>query len=346
MFVKKNAWLAISIFCVMSNLSALEMDWGRYYPQMFEKEKNSFTFNLNYGWMTDFKAEVSETRNNYARYLEFYSFEDLGFDDKYAIYGFQMEKKWKYLSVALELDYFNPKEDIIAGGDFAIAMEEVDYNGQTYQYMLIPEGLGISTDIKGAILELNTYITPFFLQVTEAMHFTPWFNLGLYSVAGKIKIDAGEPHGITLNENNPNEYVIGGKAEGWFGAGMPEIGFGGECVFEFLTHNNTEYDFVFNFNIVNYNWEGSTDDFAILNVQHAKDIDLNYTKHEFKFYWEFPVFKSSSFLAGIKYQIISADVTIEDIKQTQTNEGDSNDRYNKEIELDVNNLTFFVSIRT
>lgn len=354
--VKKMTWFVIFV-SVMTTLSAVEMDWGRYYPKTYEKDKDSFTFTLNYGWLTDFKGEVLETkragddyyerRNEYEHYLEYYTFEDLGFDDKYAIYGFQMEKRWKYISLAMDFGYFNPKAEAVADREeYAIAMEEIEYNGQTYEYMLIPKGQSFSTDIDGAILELNSYITPFSLQMTDAVHFTPWINLGIYSVAGKFKIDAGEPQGITNYEYHPYDYVIGGKGEGWFGAGMPEIGFGGECVFEFLTRNNTEYNFVFQFNIVNYSWEGSTGDFGILNVRHEKDIDLSYTNNEFKFYWEFPIFESSSFLAGIKYQIVSADATIEASDKSEQEEEALKEKYDKEISTDITNLSFFISIRT
>ena len=344
-------------FFLFNGLFAMDMDWGRYYIKTYEKDMDNFTFSMNYGWLTDFSGEVTETkragedyyerRNEYEHYLENYSFKDLGFDDKYAIYGFQMEKRWKYISVALDFGYFNPKADAVADREeYAIAMEEVEYNGNTYEYMLIPKGQSFSTKIDGGILELNTYITPFSVGITDAVHFTPWLNLGLYSVAGKFKIDAGEPQGITQYEYHPYDYVIGGKGEGWFGVGVPEIGFGGECVFEFQTRNNTDYDFVFQFNIVNYSWEGSTDDLGILNVRHAKDIDLSYTNNEFKLYWEFPIFESSSFLAGIKYQIISADATIEATHKTDEEQDALKEKYDKDIATDINNLTFFISIRT
>lgn len=331
--------------------------WGRYFPQKFKEDNKTFTLSLTKGYFPKFNGEVIETkrasrdynanRSDYANHLATYTFSDLGFDDTYSLIGLNLERSWKYLTLTFGGSTFSASSSATARETYGINVESVDYAGQEYENILIPEGQTFDSKLNGALINLGVNITPCYFSFGDIIHFTPWFHLGVFSIAGKFKIDAGEAQGVTTDyEYEPIEYVIGGQASGWFAAGFPEWGIGGEVVMEMATVGGFEYNLIFQANFAMMDYTGSTDDFGI-NARRAKDITLDYKNNEFGFFVEFPsFFKSANILIGLKYQLLNADASVN--ARPQSSEEAINllqEKYDKDVSVDINIINGIISVQ-
>jgi len=348
---------AVLFFNILINFHTFaDIRSGRYIQEKFKGGEDSpFMISLHIGTISSFDVSVKETkrasrtydenREQYEKYLEDYTLDDLGISDGYALYGFQLEKRFKFLTLLFDFSYFSFEESSYAKDEpYAIGVKEISYQGNEYEYMLIPEGQSFDTEINGGIIQLDAVLTPFHVSFMESCHVTPWIFMGIYSIAGEFNIDAGEPQGITNYEYHPYDYVIGGEGEGWFGAGFPSYGIGGEFSLNFPTSDNDSINLVMQLKLIDVSWDGSTDDLG-LNVRNAKDIELDYKNTEFRIYVELPVFKKKDILIGLKYQSMEANAITEAIERNESEIEAIKEKYDKNIDIEVETLSLIVSIR-
>jgi hypothetical protein len=344
-------FLAAVFFVFNAAAGPVRAGFGRYFPEKYEKERETLTVSLTTGRIMDLDGRVVETkragfeyeerREEYERYLENYTLDELGFDDSYPLLGLTFEKRWRWFTFVFDGAYFDIDVSSVAEReDFAVEVKEVEYGGNEYEHMLIPRGREFDTEVQGGIVAFNALFTPFHVTFDDTFHLSPWLHFGVYSFSGDFTIDAGPAEGLTHYEIVDYDYVIGGKGEGWLGAGFPEIGLGGEVILEVLP----EYFLVFQANFVTVDWEGSTDDFGI-TVRHEKDIELEYENSEIKVFVEFPMKKRFEFLAGIKYQNMEADAVVEARDRSDEEQLELREKYDKNISFDLTTLSAFTSIR-
>ncbi len=257
------------------------------------------------------EEEAATASDSYYDKLEDYSLEELGFDESYGTLGINLEKQWKYLTLQTEFQYMSASGSGTAEREpFAIGVGEVEYEGKEYDYMLIPEGDSYDAELQGGLINLKALITPFHMEVTEAVSITPWIHVGLFSVLGYYEIDAGEPSGVTTYESHPHQYVVGGKGSGWSGLVIPHVGFGGE-VKVLLGHvKHGDVRLAVQGDLALLEWAGSTSDIGA-SSRNEKDVDLNYTAQELRAIVEIPVSKGSDLLLGMSFRHLEADADVE-----------------------------------
>ncbi len=221
--MKKNTRLLLCLFMPLSlSVSSAETVGGRN----IEPGK-SFEISVHTGTLTDLSGRVDEQSRlvqDFGSSLrdtpESYDFEELGFTDDYSVTGFTLEKQWKYFTLRLKSNIASIDAKNHAVRDFYIGVDEVNFRGQAYEYMYIPEGKSYDAEMDLWIAHVSAMWTPLTFGAQSPVEFTPWLSLGVYGMLSDFQVSAGKARGITLSENPPREYVIGGKGEGTNGGAI------------------------------------------------------------------------------------------------------------------------------
>jgi len=201
-------------------------------------EGSNTALRITLGTISEFEGMVQETTRSFydATDQEFkqslrenYDLDDFGMDAGCGTIGLGFENARKYFTFQLDASLMNPDAHAVAGRNYYIGVgDDVSFQGRGYDNMLIPEGRSFAMDVIGATMDIRGLITPFTVSPCRRLSITPWLDLGLFLFLGHYEIDAGPATGVTRYLNPPEDFVIGGRSEGFIGAGLPQIGFGGE----------------------------------------------------------------------------------------------------------------------
>lgn len=341
--MKKSIWI-IFIFLFMGNseLYAGIFQWGRNL-----QNRKTFEVNLSGGKVVKIEGSVEETIRPYYQLIgqdtpgESYSLSDLGLDGKKAVFGLGIEQRWKYITLEVGGFYYNPTSDTTALRDYYLGIsDEIEYQGEKYDYMMIPEGQHFTADLKSVFCEFDILVTPVTIVPSSELEFIPFLYLGIAGVFGKYNLDAGPPTGVTVYEDPPRDYVIGGQTESWTGAGVPGIGLGGEI----RIGPPDGFRLVLEGRYVLFRYDGSTD-YIPISIRHEKDIDLDYDSYEGKIQLEFPLSDKLDMVFGVAYEYvkIDGDATATDKSPEEIEE--EREKYDKKIYFELSELQGFAGLK-
>lgn len=322
---------------------------GRYL-----EEGDGFSAHVLFGQLQSLEGTVEETKRaytetpgileDYARYLENYSLEELGFDESYPSYGFSLEQQWTYLTFQLEATYAKADaEGTPEREPFAIGVNEVTFEGETYEYMLIPEGQPYTADFDTYTFNARALITPFYIQPVPDLVFSPWLHLGLFGGYSSYTIDAGPAQLVTTYEHHPYDYVVGGTGEGDGFVGVPELGLGGELRF-LLGSEEHPVDLIFQGSYAVLDWEGSTDSLGV-SARNEKNVDLSYETYELRALLEFPISEKSDLVLGVMFRHTETDAEIEALRRPEEEQLDRVEKYDKTVTFTSDFLYGMAGIR-
>lgn len=334
----------------------------------FDNENDRpFSINLTLGQFNLNSGEVKETRraydNNenpsgYEAYLSSYSFDELGLVGSYPTYGISFEKQWKFFTLRVEGSYINADASGVADmhetasnvadkdKGYYISVDEVSFNGRTYEYMFIPNGQSFNASIDGGSAAIRGLITPFsFGNHEDVVTFSPWLHLGVYAVGGHYKIDAGPARGTVQYEVPPETYVVGGTGEGDLVAALPEVGLGGELRIWLGHMRNGDAVLSLQGDLGYLTYSGATSDLGI-DSENEKDIDLTYQNIEFTAMLQLPVSQKCDLLMGVTYRIMTADGDLSSQNRDEVaQETTYHEKYDKHAEIDTSFLYGSVGVR-
>lgn len=261
---------------------------------------------------------------------------DFNLDDGYATVGLKYEKAGRYFSWQAEASLMNPDTEAVARRNYYIAVgDDIEYNGQTYDHMKIPEGESFTAELLGGTFELRGQLTPFTFKPGEAFSITPWVELGIFSFAGQYKIDAGEARGVTQYQNPPEDFVIGGSSKGITGIGLPEWGGGGEV--RIGTDDSLCLSLRGSYTICEYN--GGTR--ILTSSSHReKSIDLDHDNLRLQAHLELPTVSGRAWLLGVRYQKVESAALIESQAETDEEIIARRERFDKEVEFNFESIEF------
>ncbi|MGD9873201.1 MAG: hypothetical protein AB7T27_02915 [Kiritimatiellia bacterium] len=339
---------AAVISCCASLIARAQVYAGRAMDPLDE----DFSITLKPGLITAISGYVKETKRaytdipgsqlDYAHYLENYDLEELGFDESYGSLGLGIEKNWRYVTFLLDFSYFEANATATAENEpFAIGVEDVEFEGQSYDYMYIPQGSSADIELQAGTAELGLLLTPFCISTEEGFDFSPWIRGGLLTMAGSYTIDAGPAQGVRTYEYHPYPYVIGGTGEGWAGIVMPEWGFGGEMRI-WLNPEGTKI--ICSGNYMMLDWAGSSESLGV-DARNAKDIDLSYKSIDLTALLEHPLSDGVDFLIGGSFRHLETDATIEAQHKTAEEQDAAREKYDKEASFEMNIFYLLVGLR-
>lgn len=322
-----------------------EFKGGRYLD-----DGKTFSMRFNVGRLDGLDGRVEETKRagtaevtDEGRFLETYTFDELGFDDSYSTLGVELEKRWKWVTAQLDLKYANVDADARARRVYAIGVEEVSFEGETYEYMLIPDGREFEAEMDTLIVDAKLKITPFHYESSERwVSFSPWLLVGVFAMGGDFTIDAGEPEGVTTYEIDPYPYVVGGRGEGTVGGVLPEIGLGAELRLGLWEMNADRAELVFQAEYAWLDLAANTGDFGV-SARNEKNVDTTFHNMEVRGQLELPFSDATDFVVGggMKTIDIEASVTADRLEPGET----TTEKYDKEGEIEMTSYFAFAGLK-
>lgn len=166
---------------------------------------------------------------------ETYDTSDFNLDGSYGLFGLSCDAMWSFVGLQLDTAFFSPSTRATARRDYYIAVgDDIEYQGNSYDHLLIPKGTTFDADLTGNLSELTLRLVPVGFKAGESLRINPSLELGVLFFGGKYEIDAGETTGVKTYQNPPEDFAIGGQASGYAGLIAPqwgpglEVRFGGE----------------------------------------------------------------------------------------------------------------------
>jgi hypothetical protein len=271
---------------------------------------------------------------------ENYSWSELGFDESLATYGFNLEKMWTYVTLQGRFMMANPTVSHVADRNYYIGVGSVNFNGQEYEYLLIPEGTSYEGDINLYQMDLRLQVTPFSLGTPQTSMFTPWFHLGFNGFMADYDIEAGQSIRVTQYENPPRDYVVGGRATGTTGLIVPEIGFGAEVMFA-LSQQTRLY---LQGHAALLKFDGSNSDFGV-SSRNEKAIDLDYHSFGARLLLEQEIHAHADLIVGVEFQHMSGTATVEAEDKDEATILALREKFDKEALFELSSVTAFIGLR-
>ena len=316
--------------------------------------ERSLSIEGSVGYLRSIDGRITETKRAYSdgsgpssfsRYLENYDFSELGFDEDYMSYGLRLQKKWTYVTLGMAANYTK----LTASGraerePFALGVGGIEFEGQSYDYMLIEQGQAYDAEIQTGLFVFNLDLTPFHIASEERwISFSPWFHLGLMAVLASYEIDAGPAKGVTTYEFHPYEYVINGKADGFNGGAVPEIGFGGELKMGLSERNERMMNLVLQGQYFFLDVDTSLGSFGV-SSRNDKDVSIDYSGIEINAYLEIPLKDDRDLLLGLRYRHVEADIDVEAQRRSQAEQEALVEKYDKNAILEFDTVYGTVGI--
>ena len=270
---------------------------------------------------------------------ERFDLNDFDMDGGFLAAGIATENIWEYFTLQFELLFMNPETDTVAQRNYYIAVDGMSFNGQEFDNQQIPTGTPFTAEIFGALAEINGFFTPITIQVSESFRFTPWIGIGLFMFFGEYEIDAGEAKGVVQYQFPPENFVVGGESDGYIGAGLPEIGIGGEMTFG----NSKGVNVVVQGHIATFQYKGSTSYFTT-SSRRDKDVDIDHVHGWLQAALEFPLESGRALTVGSKIDMVQSKVDIQSEPGTIEEIIARRERFDKRVDFEMTIATAFVGI--
>lgn len=270
---------------------------------------------------------------------ERFDLSDFDMDGGFLAVGLATENRWKYFTLQFELLFMNPKTETVAQRNYYIAVDSVSFNGQELDNQQIPAGTPFKAEILGGLTQINGLFTPISIQTSESFRFTPWIGIGLFMFFGEYEIDAGEARGVVQYQFPPDNFVVGGKSDGYIGACLPELGIGGELLFG----NDEGVNFAVQGHIATFQYEGSTSYFTT-SSRRDKHADIDHVHGWLRASLEFPLESGRALSVGGKLDMIQSDVDIQSEPGSTEEIIARRERFDKRVNFEMTTATAFVGV--
>lgn len=234
---------------------------------------------------------------------------DLGIDEgtETTLFGGSLTYKW----VTLLVDIRNNTVDAsgTAESDIRVNVDGLNFNGLDLEYLLIPVGSDYTVDSQSNWIGAGLRITPFTINPTGRLRFTPWIHLGAQYVDTSFDIDSGNTVRLEVPGFENRVFAVQGQASGEAQLIIPEYGIGAE--FRLRFHNEGERGMQLvasgTYKILSYDGELSSlgvdnDDF--------EDLIIDYTALDLGLELLFPLGDYLQLKAGLFLEQVEADVDL------------------------------------
>ena len=86
---------------------------------------------------------------------------DFDLDGTYGLFGLSCDAMWSFVGLQLDTAFFQPSTRSTARRDYYIAVgDDVDYQGRSYDHLMIPKGTTFDADLTGNLTELTLRLVP------------------------------------------------------------------------------------------------------------------------------------------------------------------------------------------
>jgi len=344
-------WLLIVVglpLGVLPSGASAGLRWGRT-----TVDGSSVILAPTFGQVTKLDGSVRETTRPFydltdpaknEQFAESYSLQELGFKDGYQTFGLSFEAAWRYFTLQMDATYLEASVHSVANRDYYIGVSDVSFQGQNYDYMVIPEGQDYRVDFSAGMLNLRGVVTPVSLELGRHVAITPGLYLGLATFVGQFTVEAGPARGVVEYEIPPREYVVGGRGEGWSVMALPEVGAGGEVRLRMGDESRRGPELAFQGFYAISDFAADTDDLGA-SSRHNKTIDLEYEHYEARLLLALPLSRSFDLLLGAAYGYMRADADVLAQEATPEEIEARREKFNKKVHLELSTLTALVGLQ-
>ena len=304
-------WLLVACLGFGSVVHADVLTFGRS-----EEGGRGVEIGLRAGVIHDFNAVVQETTRRLYDVMgedwkqdraNTFAMEDFNVSGAHPAIGLGFQRSGRFLTFLVDANYFAISSDAVARRDYYLNhVGSLEYEGITYKNMVILEGEAFSFDVNAAALEFRFQITPFTLQPVRGVRIVPFLDAGIFGFAGRYDIDAGESRGVIQYQNPIEDFVVGGRATGMSGMGLPEYGGG----IEIRAGQPDTAQLVLHTHYVICRYNGSTS-YLTSSRHRDKNLDIDHHNVRVRLYGEFPLRSGRSWMLGGQFQQIRSDGLIE-----------------------------------
>jgi len=234
----------------------------------------------------------------------------------------------------LDISVLEIESSSVASRNYYIGVSDsIEYEGESYDNMKIPEGTPFDFSIVGGTLDTKLMFTPFSLHLAEGLRFTPMLGIGIFGFVGDYEIDAGPAQGVVQYQDPPKDFVICGEASGTVGLGLPEYGGGAEI--RIGTENSV--NLVIQGHYLMCEYDGSTQ-FLTSSAHREKNVDMEHTNIRGRVYLEMPLKNSRSIMLGVQYQEIETEAFISSTATDPDEILALQERFDKEVEFGLTSM--------
>ena len=307
-------------------------------------------FGLRTGVITEFNAVVQETTRRLYDVMDEewkqdraneFALEDFNVSGVHPSIGLGLKRSGRFLTFLVDANYFSISSDAVAHRDYYLnAVGSLEYEDKTYDNMVILEGDEFSFDIHGVGLEFRFQITPFTLQPVRGVRIIPFLDAGLFGFAGRYDIDAGESRDVIQYQNPIEDFVVGGRASGISGMGLPEYGGG----LEMRIGQPHTPQFVLHTHYVVCRYSGSTS-FLTSSSHRSKNLEIDHHNFRIRLYGEFPLRSGRCWVVGGQFQHIRSDGVVESTATDRDEIIARRERFDKEFAFRMTMYTAMVGMR-
>ncbi len=329
-----------NVICVVVLLAGMAGSASAQWIRAGRDLENGRDFNLRLtgGSITEFQAMVQETTRRVYEVAgedwkqdraNRFDLNDFNVTGSHTTLGLSMEKAWKYLTLQLDGSYLSISSEAVARRDYYIGIgNEIVYAGVAYDHMVIQEGTTFAFDVQGATLEAHFLLTPFTLHPFHGVRLTPFADVGLFGFAGAYDLDAGETRGVIQYQNPPENFAVGGQADGIIGMGLPQ--YGGGLELRLGTEDRINLVLMGSYTICRY--DGSTS-FLTSSAHREKNAVIDHRNLRVRMYLEFPMRASRSLMLGVQYQQVESDASITSTATDPDVILENRERFDKDVEF-------------
>jgi hypothetical protein len=311
-------------------------------------ENRDAQLRITAGMVTEIEAMVQETTRRYydasdqqfkQDLAERFGLDDFNLDDGYLSVGLSYENAAKWLTFKFDAHMSQADAEAVAQRNYYIGVGSVEYNGREYDHMKIPEGRAFSMDLTAFYMEMRGMFTPFTFKPDEGVRFTPWIDIGLIVFAGSYDIDAGRAEGVTQYQNPPEDFVVGGQADGTVGLGLPEFGIGGEL----RIGDPGMANLVLKAHYAILEYDGGTSYFT--SSQHReKNIDIDHFNAKVSCGLEVPRPSGRCVTLALQYQLIESEAAITSQEGTTEEIIARRERFDKDVDFRMGTATAMLGL--
>ena len=270
---------------------------------------------------------------------ESYNTSDFNLDGPYGTLGFSLDMAWSFLRLQLDSSFLNPSTTATARRDYYIAVgDDIEYQGQSYDHLMIPQGTPFSADLTGNMTELNFLFVPVGFKAGDILRINPSLDLGVLLFGGRYSIDAGETTGVKTYQNPPEDFAIGGSSGGFAILGTPQWGPGVDI--RLGKPEGVQCDLQVHYLFANFN--GST---AWLTTSDAmeKNLELNHQNLRVRGQIEIPM-KRAALNVGVQVQMIDTDGSVTAVADTPEEVLQLQERFDKDFNFKVDSVLATVGL--
>ena len=220
---------ALAAWAVLLSSARAGVEWGGSFPPGRAQHLRAMG-----GAVVAFEGMVAETTRKVYDVTgqtwmqddaESFDTSDFDLDGTYGLFGLSCDAMWSFVGLQLDTAFFQPSTRSTARRDYYIAVgDDVDYQGRSYDHLMIPKGTTFDADLTGNLTELTLRLVPVGFKAGESLRINPSLELGILFFGGKYEIDAGETTGVKTYQNPPEDFAIGGSSSGYTILGAPQWG--------------------------------------------------------------------------------------------------------------------------